>query len=133
MGTWDAGPFDNDAAADFLGDSGASPQAIASVLRRCADAGPSDYLDVDDGQPAIAACELVALGFGYGNLAKAPPTIRAMARALGPNESLRVLAIRALGPIRDAKRSEIAGLWAHDPAFDASLADLLTRLTEAGE
>jgi hypothetical protein len=133
MGTWDAGPFDNDGAADFLGEGGGSPQAIAKVLRRCADAAPDEYLDVDDGQPAIAACELVALGFGYGNLEKTPAKIRTIARALGPREDLRLLAIRAIETLRDSKRSEIAGLWAHDPSFDASLANLVERLTEAGD
>lgn len=133
MGTWGKGPFDNDGAADFLSESAGSPQAIAQILRRCADASPDEYLDVDDGQPAIAACELVALGFGYGNLEKTPAKIRTLARALGPREDLRLLAIRALGPIRDSKRSEIAGLWGDDSAFDASMVNLLERLTEAGD
>jgi hypothetical protein len=86
-----------------------------------------DYLDVDDGQPAIAACELVALGFGDGNLDRVPARIRS------PDEDLRRLAIRALGPIRDRKRSELASLWAHDPAFGARIADLPSRLTDAGD
>lgn len=133
MGTWDSGPFDNDAAADFLGETDGSPRSLAAMLGKCADAPPDEYLDVDDGQTAIAACELVALGFGYGKLDGAPATVRAIARKLGPNESLRVLAIRALPRIRDRANSEIASLWAHDPAFDAQLADQLARLTDAGE
>ena len=131
MGTWDSGPFDNDAAVDFLSETNGSSATLAAILRRCSDA--DDYLDVDDGQPAIAVCELVALALGYGNLDTAPSKVRRFARKLGPNESLRLLAIRALGHIRDPKRSEIASLWAHEPGFDARLADLHDRLTAAGE
>lgn len=133
MGTWDLGPFENDMAADFLGETGGSPQELTDVLCRCADASSEEYLDVDDGQSAIAVCELVALGFGYGNLEAAPSRARAIARQLGPNESLRLLAIRALGRVRDPERSEVASLSADEPAFDAQLDDLLRRLTAAGE
>ena len=131
MGTWDSGPFDNDATADFLAETAGSPGALEKILRTCAETPSDGYLDVDDGQPAIAVCELVALAFGYGNLDTAPSKVRAIVRKLGPNEELRRLAIRALHRIR-APRSEIASLWAHEPAFDARLADLLGRLTEAG-
>lgn len=133
MGTWDSGPFDNDAAADFLGETDGSPHQLADILRRCADAAPGDYVDVDDGQSAIAAAELVALGYGYGNLEAAPAQVRAIARRLGPVEQLRVLAIRALANLREAHRSEIASLWEHDPAFQARLTNLVERLTDAGD
>lgn len=132
MGTWDSGPFDNDATADFLAETNGSASALESLLRRCADTPADGYLDVDDGQPAIAVCELIALGFGYGNIDAAPSKVRAIASRLGPNEKLRLLALRALQRIR-APRSEIASLWAHEPAFDARLANLVDRLTEAGD
>ena len=131
MGTWDAGPFDNDAAADFLSDSGSSARALATALRRCVDADPTDYLDVDDGQTAIAAAELVALGFGFGNLDAVSDAVRSIARRLGPNEELRLLAVKAIPRIRDRKHSEVASLWAHDPAFDERLLGLLARLIAA--
>jgi Domain of unknown function (DUF4259) len=130
MGTWGAGPFDNDAVADFLAETSAAPEALAAVLHRCTKAS---YIDVDDSQPAIAVCELVALAFGYGNLDRAPARIRHLARSLGPNESLRSLAIRALGPLADPKRSEVASLWAHDPEFSARLSNLMGRLVDAGD
>ena len=133
MGAWGSGPFDNDGAADLLGETNGSAPALAEVLRRVTDAPADEYLDVDDGQHAIAVCELVALGFGYGKLEKTPAKARAVVRKLGPDESLRVLAIKALPRIRDRKHSEIASLWEHDPAFDAGLADLLARLIEAGD
>lgn len=133
MGTWDVGPFDNDAAADFLADSGSSPRAIARALSRCANAAASDYLDVDDGQAAIAAAELVSLGLGFGNLDTASPQVRDAARQLGPHEDLRLLAIKAIPRIRDRNHSEVAQLWAHDPNHDASLLGLFARLIAAGE
>jgi hypothetical protein len=132
MGTWDSGPFDNDAAADFLSESGGAKHSLAELLRGCADAPPDAYLDADDGQPVIAACELIALGFGYGKLDGAPKNVRAIARTIGPDESLRLLAIRALPRIRDREHSEVASLWAHDPTFNARLDDLLSRLVDAG-
>jgi len=133
MGTWDTGPFDNDGAADFLDDAAAMPApSIAEALLAVADAGPAAYLDVDVGQGAIAACELVALGFGYGNLHEASDAVRDLARTLGPNEDLRVLALRVIPRLRDREHSEIAELWEADPSFDAFLGELLERLTEAG-
>jgi hypothetical protein len=132
MGSWDSGPFDNDGALDFIGE-GVSKESVAEVLRRCAEAEPGDYLDVDDGQMAVAAAELVALGFGYGNIMAAPKGVRAIVRNLGPDEALRQLALRAIPALRDPKHSELAGLWGHDPAFAAKLDDLLARLTEAGD
>ena len=133
MGTWDSGPFDNDAAADFLSDLGSSPRAVATTLRRCIDAAPTDYLDVDDGQAAIAAAELVALGLGYGNLDAVSIEVRSIARRLGPHDDLRELAIKAIPRIRDRKHSEVASLWAHDPKFDERLLGLLARLIAAGD
>jgi hypothetical protein len=132
MGTWDSGPFDNDATADFLAESGGSINELESLLRRCADTSAEEYLDGDDGQPAIAVCELVALGFGYGDVERAPANVRAIARKLGPNEKLRLLAIRAFQRVR-GHRSEIASLWAHEPEFDTLLANLAERLSEAGD
>ncbi len=133
MGTWGSGPFENDATADFLAETAGSPHELAAQLGRCADAPADEYIDVDDGQPAIAICELIALGFGYGNLDATTTQIRSVVRRLGPNQELRLLAIRALERVRVVGRSEIASLWEHDPAFDAQLADLLQRLTAAGE
>jgi len=132
MGTWDSGPFDNDAVADLLAETDPSPASFAARLRVCADADADAYLDVDDGQPAIAIAEIVALGFGYGDLDAAPGRVRALARMLGPDEDLRLLAIRALRRIREPGHSEIASLWAHDPAFDARIAALVDRLVDAG-
>ncbi len=134
MGTWGDGPFDNDGASDFVDEAALAPAAaIATTLRRCAEAPPGEYLDVDDGQPAIAAAEVVALAFGFGRPDEAPAAIRALVLAVGASEELRVLAIAALRRVRDRASSEVASLWAHDPTFDARLGDLLYRPVVAGD
>jgi uncharacterized protein DUF4259 len=136
MGTWDIGPFDNDGASDFVAEAGRSPKpAIQSALRRVRDAG-DDYLDVDDGQHAVAAAELVALGFGYGKADGLSAEIRAVAAALGPDDALRKLAIAALPRLRDPELSELAALWhegSDGSAFDGQLTDLIERLEAAGD
>jgi len=106
--------------------------SIAKALLSVADAAPDDYLDVDDGQAAVAAAELVALGFGYGKLQDVSPDVRRLVRTLGPNEELRVLALRALPRILDLENSELAGLWEDDEDFEPAIRDLIARLTEAG-
>ncbi|WP_194914218.1 DUF4259 domain-containing protein [Catenulispora rubra] len=63
MGFWDAGPFDNDDAADFSGRLDDLPQedraaAIREALREAADC--DGYLEGDTGAYAIAAAALVA-------------------------------------------------------------------------
>jgi hypothetical protein len=134
MGTWGAGPFENDGAADFITNAGAMPApSIAQALLSITEAAAEDYLDVDDGQAAVAAAELVALGYGYGKLDDVTPDVRRLVKTLGPNEDLRVLAIRALPRVLDLETSELAGLWEDDDEFEPGIRDLIARLTEAGD
>jgi hypothetical protein len=134
MGTWGSGPFENDGAADFITNARAMPApSIAQALLSITEAAPDDYLDVDDGQAAVAAAELVALGFGYGKLDDVTPDVRRLVKTLGPNEDLRLLAIRALPRLLDLDSSEIAGLWEGDDEFEPGIRDLIGRLTEAGD
>ena len=63
MGTWDTGPFDNDAAADWGGEfSEASEQARLEMLEEAlhAAADETDYLEADIACEAIAAAAVVA-------------------------------------------------------------------------
>ncbi|MEO8549166.1 MAG: DUF4259 domain-containing protein [Kofleriaceae bacterium] len=135
MGTWGSGPFENDGAADFVTDAMAMPApTIAQALLAIADAAPDAYLEVDDGEHAVAAAELVALGFGYGKLDDVTANVRRLVRTLGPNEDLRVLALRAMPRLLDAETSELAQLWGEgdDDEFEPAIRDLIERLTEAG-
>ena len=62
MGTWDVGPFDNDAAADWCGDlADATPADRPGRIRDALTAATGDeYLDQDVAAAAIAAAAIVA-------------------------------------------------------------------------
>jgi hypothetical protein len=63
LGTWDAGPFDNDDAADFANDLDDAPEREHITLIRTILATAAEnvtYLDYADGAPAVAAAALVA-------------------------------------------------------------------------
>ncbi|WP_432056260.1 DUF4259 domain-containing protein [Streptomyces sp. bgisy022] len=110
MGTWDVGPFDNDAAADFSGtldDAGA--HARAGIVRDTLTGviGTADYLDAHDAQAAVAAAALIAAQCPQGDPVRS---------AYGPEEplpdltDLRDLAVRALDRAM-TKPSELLWLW----------------------
>jgi hypothetical protein len=136
MGTWGSGPFDNDAAADFIEALRGSPsRLIARTLRDIAAAPAGEYIDVDDGGAGWAACELVALSFGYGDTAATiDGHILDIAARLRPKEQDRLLALDALPRISDRANSELAGLW-HEGSdgarFDAAIEGLRARLQAA--
>lgn len=135
MGTWGSGPFDHDAAADFLDQLQAGPaRVVTKVLRQIARTPLGTYIDVDDGGAAWAACELVALAFGHGSTAALSEAALDHAGRLAPREEQRRLAVDVLSRIGDRATSELAALWhegAQGAQFDASLADLRTRLEAA--
>ncbi|MFE9859087.1 DUF4259 domain-containing protein [Streptomyces sp. NPDC005780] len=112
MGTWDIGPFDNDAAADFGGDLDEAAlekrePMIRGVLVRAAN--PPDVLGIYDGERAVAAAALVVAQHPDGE----PACLN-----YGPSEplpelpaGLRVLAVDALDQVV-SNRSELAEQWA---------------------
>ena len=115
MGTWDAGPFDNDSAADFANDIDDAPedQRVAVIRAELLAAVENDaYLDLDEGAPAVAAAALVAHRLpggaqftpnGYGHEVPIPD--------LPP--SFVPLAISAVERVL-GDRSELAALWSED-------------------
>jgi hypothetical protein len=69
MGSWGTGPFDNDDALGFFGEL--EDAAAEAVLRRIrevlsATADRPGYLEVDEGNVAVAAAALVAAGCSEG-------------------------------------------------------------------
>src|SRR5689334_554379 len=124
MGTWGTGPFDNDAAADFLdllNDTG--PSAAAEVVRQAFDqAATSDYLPYDDAAAAVAAAAVIAYATGahgpdaLADLVEAPPT---------PTPELRQHAARALDRVL-ADNSELRDLWADANQLDSVARELHT-------
>ncbi len=101
MGSWGMGPFDSDAACDFLDmlDEGA-PERITSALQLVADAQAAEYIDVDDGAHAWVAAEIIAGAFGLA----APDAVNDRALetsgSLKPQESDRLLALAAVARLR---------------------------------
>ena len=66
MGTWGAGPFDNDDAADWLADLGtqATRQQVREAVLRAIDALEGAWVETPDAQVGIAAAEVVAGAHG---------------------------------------------------------------------
>ncbi|MGW7545669.1 DUF4259 domain-containing protein [Streptomyces sp. NPDC054770] len=111
MGTWDAGPFDNDTAADFCGDldealAGEREGIVRSAFTCAIDT--ADYLEAPASDVAVAAAALVAAQCPGGE--PADPVY-------GPKEplpdltGLRDLALRALDRVM-TEPSELMELWA---------------------
>jgi hypothetical protein len=136
MGAWGPGPFDNDAAAEFLDALRSSPRFVTKILREIAGTPSGTYIDIDDGGAGWAACEMVALAFGYGDTAAPDDNILDLAEKLRPKEEYRRLALEALPRIADRDNSELAALWheGNDGAqFDAAIAQLRSRLEAASK
>jgi hypothetical protein len=134
MGAWGSGPFDNDGAGDLLADLGTTRTPAAKLrkaLRTVGAAPAGAYIDVDDGQAAWAAAELVACALGRPGGAPLDPAYALLLPRLGADDDLRILAARAVSRVGDAEGSEVAELWqeAGDPAFEENICDLLLRLT----
>jgi hypothetical protein len=148
VGAWDAGPFDNDSAADFVGDldDAAENDRVAMIRVALATAMETDgYLDLDDGAPAVAAAALVAchlpggepfLPGNYGPEAPIPDlppsfvplAISAIDRVLGDNSELAALwaeGTQGPGPWQTSMRQIKAVLLGAttegmDPLFEAA-------------
>ena len=139
MGAWGEGPFDNDAAADFLDEIASAPaQGIDRALRLIDRAAATQYIDNDDACAAWAACELIALSFGQGRAgSEKHEDVAGVLEGLEPDDSQRIRALSILSRLADRETSELAGLWADaaDGArspLDLALADLRSRLEAAG-
>lgn len=139
MGTWDAGPFDNDDAADWAyafehADAGKGLALIDATLRAAVQVPVNDYLDSDDGANTVAAAAILAHILdgeppsdsekAYGSdaftwVARTAPV---------PPPELQELAIRALARVT-APGSELASLWDEaGPEWRSSIASLSARL-----
>lgn len=134
MGTWGAGPFDNDTAADFAGDlDDMLEQERSAAVRAALEAAvlAKDGLDGGRGDVAVAAAALVAAQCPGGE-----PTDP----IYGPEQplpdlpaELRPLAVEALSRVIGPD-SELPGLWAgSDKAAEwhADVAKLRAVLTRA--
>ena len=115
MGTWDIGPFENDAAADFaytLDET--APDKREDLLRATLAHAIriQDCLEGPEGDEAVAAAALVAAQYPGGE---------PVSTTYGPKETLprfaddlRPLAVEALDRVV-AETSELAHLWGETP------------------
>jgi hypothetical protein len=115
LGTWDAGPFDNDSAADFANDLDDTPDhervdLIRAVLTAAVE--NDTYLDLDEGAAAVAAAALVAYRLPGGEQF-APNNYGPEAPVPVLPADLVPLAIRAVDRVL-AANSELASLWSED-------------------
>ena len=115
MGTWDAGPFDNDSATDSANDVDDAPEHERAALIRTAltvAAQNDTYLELDEGAPAVAAAALVACRLPGGELF-APNGYGPQAPVPHLPADLVPLAISAVDRVLAAD-SELASLWSED-------------------
>lgn len=130
MGSFGTGPFDNDAAADFLDELSSSPsRALTRTLKALGKQASDEYLDIDDAAAGWAACELVALTHGYGVFSTLEGVVIDALVKLKAKEEQRQFALEILPRIGKSRVSELADLW--EEAGDASLlTNLLKDLKE---
>lgn len=137
MGTWAAGPFDNDTAADWCGElDDAAPERRPALVERALRAALDEpgYLDSDLAVEAVAAAAVVAAhlpGAARVDSAYAPDFLTAGGRADLPDR-LRPLAVQALDRVV-ADDSELAELWAEAGEPNEFVAELaIVRAALAG-
>ena len=128
MGIWDVGVFGNDAAADLLGalDDAAPAQALDLLRETLAfAAGHDGYLQVDDGQAAVAAAAVVAaqrLGGSRLDVTTVPPWMAE--GGLDIPQEFDPLALAALDRVV-REPSELRGLWEDGDGLQQFLATLV--------
>lgn len=150
MGAWGTGIFENDEAMDWLagweeaaeGEGTADePGRIAFVIGALAVVVEyKGYLDIDAGECALAAAEVVAAAGGKpgASLTGSEPPLKALAAwAKGPGAKIlnqpevRTLAVEAIDRSL-AEESELAELWTESDeaeAWRAGVTDLRKRLS----
>lgn len=135
MGAWGSGSFQNDDAMDWANelidgeDDGPLIEALAEVL----EAGPDHYLDVDSGNHAVAAAEVIAaLGGRAGR--RMPKALARWIADRGPDVARELVekhgdaAVAALARVADGPGSELAELWAGNADWRAGIDELAARL-----
>ncbi len=131
MGSWGAGSFENDDAADFAYEFERDGVSVLIDALGATDAG---YLEAREGTRAVAACEFVAAALGRpGDLPpeidlESSPHIERIVAGLG---DLRAMAIAALERVM-AGKSELKEFWQEAGAGDwlKAMESLRARLAE---
>jgi hypothetical protein len=136
MGTWGAGPYDNDTAADFCGDLDDAEPARRPALIRAAlheAASTREYLDSRYADRAVAAAAIVvAQRSGTAPDSAYAPDFLATGGTIALDADVAPLAVAALDRITGAD-SEWRELWSEAADPDEALrmvADLRAALAD---
>lgn len=132
MGTWGAGPFENDEALDFLGEVEESGPGrlgrLAGPLQHVAYSG--DYLEAHEVSEAVAAAAVVGAALRPADAAGEPylPEWVRSVQASDLDNELIHLSRQALQRALQAENNELYELWAEEEAaadWQAALARVL--------
>ena len=134
MGAWGTGPFDNDDAGDWVyeleeaGDLGFLRETLATAL------GAGDYLEMPDGNNAVAAAAVVAACLDGSHDGLPEDVVAWLGATPEPATAADArLAVRALDRVTGSG-SETAELWAESPSgaeWSAGVGRLRHRLVHA--
>jgi hypothetical protein len=122
MGTWDTGPLDNDAAAQWCDtldntEVGQRVELIRRALTAAAKHDPAEYLDHDIADEAVAAATVLASLLPNGHAAdySPAPDFLPVGETIVLLNDLPRLALQALDRV-DGDNSELPNLWGKDYA-----------------
>jgi hypothetical protein len=141
MGAWEFGPFENDAALDWLADFLESPEVglawaplsgckAARVRRALRRPYRNKHLDMGVTEEAVAACEVIA-AVGGKPVESASDELREWARGTALSlDSQRPAALRVAKFLRDAPAFKELFFDPEDhPKWQAHMDDLIGRLS----
>ncbi len=130
MGAWGTGPFDNDDAADLLGELQTEGVGLLrETLEEVTALGPDGYLEAPAASRAIGAAEIVAASRGSAAPDLPPSTAQWIATSGSSDDELVALSAEAVN--RVLTNSELKDLWAETPdsaSWSDRLSDLSARL-----
>lgn len=134
MGAWGTGPFDNDDAGDFLADleeadTDERVNLIRQTLTNVAD--HEDYLEISDGQSAIAAATVLVAQLSPAALPASVevPAFLSESAGIEVASDLAALAVRALNRAM-GQQSEWRSEW-EDAGEWPTIVEVTTRMRDA--
>jgi hypothetical protein len=130
MGTWGAGAFENDSVSDWVYELEEQNDTTILLDALTEAAETDEYLDVDEGDIAVACAEIVAALNGHPAQSLPDNVVEYINRVSPPGVEMTDLALRALERVK-ADNSELKELWDESDSREEwfkSLADLEARL-----
>src|SRR5687768_9696983 len=114
MGTWGHGPFENDAAYDYLANlrdigTAAAPDALRQTLT--AFLAPSQMVGAKSADQAVAAAALIALRAGADASVSGTVEDFLDSHPFGWDEEMRTLAAKAFAHALEADNNEWLEVW----------------------